>query len=133
MIYETIPVSKNGVSIYSVYSVLVAYTSMDLIVYPMVQTRCGVYDDTPASNILQSMDVEQTMTKIRKIDINLDERVETGPTQFGDDWPGLFIRGDNAAYYAMMLRQHLDGNNDQFGLSKAVLESLYSDLTSCRV
>lgn len=22
-------------------------------------------------------------------------RVETGPVQFGDDWPGLFIRGDN--------------------------------------
>lgn len=34
---------------------------MDLIVYPMVQTRCGVYDDTPTSNILQSMDVEQTV------------------------------------------------------------------------
>jgi hypothetical protein len=24
------------------------------------------------------------------------ERVETGPVQFGDDWPGVFIRGDNA-------------------------------------
>jgi hypothetical protein len=27
-------------------------------------------------------------------------RVETGALQFGDDWPGLFIRGDNA--YALM-------------------------------
>lgn len=27
-------------------------------------------------------------------------RVETGAVQFGDDWPGLFIRGDRA----MMLR-----------------------------
>ncbi len=27
-------------------------------------------------------------------------RPETGPMQFGDDWPGVFIRGDNAAYYA---------------------------------
>jgi hypothetical protein len=26
----------------------------------------------------------------------VDERVETGAIQFGDDWPGLFIRGDNA-------------------------------------
>ena len=26
----------------------------------------------------------------------LSGRVETGPVQFGDDWPGLFIRGDNA-------------------------------------
>jgi hypothetical protein len=23
-------------------------------------------------------------------------RVETGAVQFGDDWPGLFVRGDNA-------------------------------------
>lgn len=24
------------------------------------------------------------------------DRVETGPVQFGEDWPGVFIRGDNA-------------------------------------
>lgn len=30
-------------------------------------------------------------------------RVETGPTQFGEDWPGVFIRGDNAFAYAMAL------------------------------
>lgn len=24
------------------------------------------------------------------------ERIETGPLQFGEDWPGLFIRGDDA-------------------------------------
>lgn len=29
------------------------------------------------------------------------DRVETGVVQFGDDWPGVFIRGDNAAYYSM--------------------------------
>ncbi len=28
------------------------------------------------------------------------ERVETGAVQFGKDWPGLFIRGDNAAWLA---------------------------------
>lgn len=27
-------------------------------------------------------------------------RVETGPVQFGDDWPGVFIRGDEALYWA---------------------------------
>lgn len=31
------------------------------------------------------------------------ERVETGPVQFNDDWPGVFIRGDNAAYLAICL------------------------------
>lgn len=38
-----------------------------------------------------------------------DDRVETGPVQFGDDWPGVFIRGDNAAYYAMVLRTFIEG------------------------
>lgn len=33
------------------------------------------------------------------------ERVESGPAQFGDDWPGVFIRGDNAAYYVLTLAQ----------------------------
>ena len=27
-------------------------------------------------------------------------RVETGAVQFGDDWPGLFVRGDNAMLVA---------------------------------
>lgn len=31
-------------------------------------------------------------------------RVETGALQFNDDWPGIFVRGDNAAFYAMQLR-----------------------------
>lgn len=30
-------------------------------------------------------------------------RVETGTLQINDDWPGVFIRGDNAAWYAMQL------------------------------
>jgi hypothetical protein len=25
-----------------------------------------------------------------------DLRVESGPLRFGDDWPGLFLRGDDA-------------------------------------
>lgn len=40
-------------------------------------------------------------TELRKIrttdrnDIPAPRRVETGPVQFNDDWPGLFIRGDD--------------------------------------
>lgn len=30
-------------------------------------------------------------------------RVETGAIQFGDDWPGIFIRGDNAFHLSMLL------------------------------
>ena len=26
------------------------------------------------------------------------ERIETGPLQFGDDWPGVFIRCDNCGW-----------------------------------
>lgn len=32
------------------------------------------------------------------------ERAETGPVQFGDDWPGVFFRGDIAAYCAQVLQ-----------------------------
>jgi hypothetical protein len=32
-----------------------------------------------------------------------EERPETGPMKFGDDWRGLFIRGDNAFYYWTLL------------------------------
>ena len=35
------------------------------------------------------------------------ERVETGPVQFNDDWPGVFIRGDNALWIAMCLEQYM--------------------------
>ena len=39
-------------------------------------------------------------------------RVETGVVQFGDDWPGVFLRGDNAAYFGMALEQLLNGATD---------------------
>lgn len=39
-------------------------------------------------------------------------RVESGPTRFGDDWCGVFLRGDTAAYYAMTLRQVLHPNGE---------------------
>lgn len=29
-------------------------------------------------------------------------RMESGPVQFGDDWPGVFIRGDHALSIGMM-------------------------------
>ncbi len=36
------------------------------------------------------------------------ERVETGAVQFGDDWPGVFIRGDNAFGYMLNLQVALE-------------------------
>lgn len=32
-------------------------------------------------------------------------RPETGPMRFGDDWTGVFIRGDTAAWYALKLQE----------------------------
>jgi hypothetical protein len=46
---------------------------------------------------------------IQNISADLGEhtRVETGAVQFNSDWPGVFIRGDNAVGYAMCLEQAL--------------------------
>lgn len=65
------------------------------------------------------------MSEIRKLTAQL-VRVETGPVQFGDDWPGVFIRGDHAAYYAMLLGQVIAGVSDPATL--AMLEGLRSEL-----
>ena len=58
----------------------------------------------------------------RKIEVELESRIETGPTQIGDDWPGVFIRGDNAVHYAVHLDEML--KNYPRCLSKHVIEQL---------
>lgn len=57
------------------------------------------------------------------------ERVETGPIRFGDDWPGVFIRGDNAFYFGMILRSYMEG--DRSPINEAVLKGLVANLSSC--
>lgn len=37
-----------------------------------------------------------------------ETRVETGPVRFGNDWAGIFIRGDEAHYFAFMLSHILE-------------------------
>lgn len=74
------------------------------------------------------------MSEIRKLPAQ-ETRVETGPVQFGDDWPGLFIRGDNAGYYAFTLKTFLEspaGKELNFA-ERYALGSLQSDLSSCVV
>lgn len=66
------------------------------------------------------------------------KRVETGPLQFGDDWPGVFIRGDNAAAYAMNLQLLLESEAFKDTLSLDVfamttLRGLLALLGSCDV
>jgi hypothetical protein len=60
------------------------------------------------------------------------KRPETGPMQFGSDWPGVFIRGDNAGWWAFLLNQILDG--EHVGpLNIATLRGLRDVLARCDV
>lgn len=69
---------------------------------------------------------------VRDTDTN---RVETGALQFNEDWPGIYIRGDNAAFYAMQLRhliRYVEKNADHidfYALNTA--KSLVDLLSSC--
>lgn len=67
---------------------------------------------------------------IRKLPA-VDDRVETGPVQFGDDWPGVFIRGDNAAYFAMALKEVRSKDLDW--VTKGAIESMIALLEGSRV
>ena len=55
------------------------------------------------------------MNKVRIIPHEGD-RVETGAVQFGNDWPGLFIRGDSAFFLAHDISAMLE----YFGLDKDI-------------
>lgn len=55
------------------------------------------------------------------------QRVESGPTRFGDDWTGVFIRGDNAMFYAFQLRQVIEsGQLPNFSMLPGLLRLLES-------
>lgn len=64
------------------------------------------------------------------------ERVETGPAQFGADWPGIFIRGDNSMHYGITLSGALSriprtGGAEDLALCS--LDGLAELLMSCDV
>ena len=42
---------------------------------------------------LQKSDKDINLENVTRFP-DITERIETGAVQFGDDWPGLFIRGD---------------------------------------
>jgi hypothetical protein len=67
------------------------------------------------------------MSEIRKLPAQA-ERVETGPVQFGDDWPGVFIRGDNAFGYVGLLDAAIRRADD--GLDRIMLQSLREILSA---
>ena len=56
-------------------------------------------------------------------------RVETGAIQFGDDWPGYFIRGDNVATLLMYMDDYKKGNT----ITDTCFESMMEDLKSALI
>jgi hypothetical protein len=64
---------------------------------------------------------------------HMTARVETGPTQFGNDWPGVFIRGDNAFNYHIHLRALLASADGNDIISTSVVAGLADLLGSCIV
>jgi hypothetical protein len=70
------------------------------------------------------------LTKIERPD---DEpRVETGPVQFGNDWPGIFIRGDNAmGFFARIVGAQRAGFLPSDGVGASALHDLLLMLKSC--
>lgn len=59
-------------------------------------------------------------------------RLETGVMQYGDDWPGVFIRGDDAAAFALAVRYALETMPaDPPHVQRQYLEDLRELLESC--
>jgi hypothetical protein len=62
-----------------------------------------------------------------------DPRIESGSVVFGSDWPGLFLRGDDALHFAMHLRtivDHAEKAGAGASISLAVVRGLLDDLLS---
>lgn len=49
-------------------------------------------------------------------------RVETGVVRFGNDWPGVFLRGDDAHGFAAALREVLKDSKNE--IASKYLEGL---------
>lgn len=64
---------------------------------------------------------------------DVSPRAETGVVQFGDDWPGVFVRGDNALAHRFALEEVMRaaraGGVDPFSLLQ--VEGLSQLLGSC--
>ena len=76
------------------------------------------------------------LPKIRQLHLAAAEpRVESGPIAFGDDWPGVFIRGDHALMnYAPALERLLGRPEISVGwLDRAQLVGLLRTLQSCEL
>lgn len=64
------------------------------------------------------------------------ERKETGVMQFGDDWPGIFMRGDNACMigmYLAIIADMIEAGKEVDAISLTMLRGHAEFLQSCDV
>lgn len=77
-------------------------------------------------------DLSTEQVSIREFPLELN-RVETGAIQFGDDWPGVFIRGDNAFGYAMSLLEVLRHGNPGSYINGLKIKALLKLMLCCNI
>lgn len=70
--------------------------------------------------------------KIQMADSVAAKRIETGVVQFDGDWPGVFIRGDEALAMASLIELYLAEQSGGM-LSDAPMKNLLALLRSCDV
>lgn len=73
------------------------------------------------------------MDEIRKLKIELppNDRIETGPIQFNEDWPGFFLRGDNAFAIRLAIANLLVNRYDTF--AQMQLHAFMEELDGCNL
>ena len=76
---------------------------MDELGIPVAAQR-----DPQSWELMRAWVAENNLHMVLNIGALKSGRVETGPLQFGDDWPGLFIRGDDCLALAVSIRHVLE-------------------------
>jgi hypothetical protein len=64
---------------------------------------------------------------IRKLTYNSTQRIETGALQFYQDWPGVYIRGDDCMQLQMIL-QKIENGEPLNIFDHAYLRSIRKDM-----
>lgn len=59
------------------------------------------------------------------------ERVESGALRFGKDFPGVFIRHDDAANFAYHLERYMKGRRPHNEITAGVVQGLLDMLRTC--
>lgn len=92
-------------------------------------------DDEETQTLIDVLEFPDNVARTEYLEVfkSLGEpkRAETGPIQFGDDWPGVFFRGDDAIRFRQSVNVALGSVTGE--LLRAMLTGLANDLESCQV